>query len=203
MIAALMPSPIGHVMAGVAAAWTADLIPGDREWRSAPATAGWYARAGGGFTVVCGALAAAPDLDLFFGGHRTMTHSLVAAAVVGLCAGAVAAATRRPIARVALTCALAYATHLLLDVLEADPFPPEGIQLLWPFSRDWFISGWNVFEYTERRHLFSAFSLSQNAKALVREAGILGPIAIATWLVRVKALAGLSTELACGDHPTQ
>jgi hypothetical protein len=60
MIAALMPSPIGHVVAGVAAAWTADLIPGDREWRSAPGTAGWYARAGGGLTVVCGALAAAP-----------------------------------------------------------------------------------------------------------------------------------------------
>jgi hypothetical protein len=198
-----MPSPIGHVLAGVAAVWAADLIPGDREWRSAPATAGWYARAGGGFTVVCGALAAAPDLDLFFGGHRTITHSLTAAAVVGLCAGAAAAATRRPIARIALTSALAYATHLLLDVLGADPVPPEGIQLLWPFSHDWFISGWNVFEHTERRHPFSTLSLGQNAKALVREVGILGPIVAMTWLVRVKALAGLSTELAGRDHPTQ
>jgi membrane-bound metal-dependent hydrolase YbcI (DUF457 family) len=132
-----------------------------------------------------------------------MTHSLAAAAVVGLCAAAVAGATRRPIARIALTCALAYATHLLLDVLGADPVPPEGIQLLWPFSRHWFISGWNVFEHTERRHLFSAFSLGQNAKALVREVEILGPIAMMTWLVRVKALAGLSTELARRDHPTQ
>jgi membrane-bound metal-dependent hydrolase YbcI (DUF457 family) len=198
-----MPSPIGHLLAGVAAAWTADLVPGNRDWRSAPVTAGWYARAGGGFTAVCGALAAAPDLDLFFGGHRTVTHSLTAAVVVGLCAAAAAAATRRPIARVALTCTLAYATHLLLDLLGADPVPPEGIQLLWPFSRAWFISGWNVFEHTERRHLFSAFSLDENAKAIFREVLILVPVAAMTWLVRVKALAGLSTELARRDHPTQ
>jgi membrane-bound metal-dependent hydrolase YbcI (DUF457 family) len=132
-----------------------------------------------------------------------MTHSLVAAAVVGLCAGVIAATTRRPITRIALTCALAYATHLVLDLLGADPVPPEGIQLLWPFSHDWFISGWNIFEHTERRHLFSAFSLGQNAKAIFREVAILGPIVIVTWLVRVKALTGLSTELARRDHSAQ
>jgi hypothetical protein len=114
-----------------------------------------------------------------------------------------AAATRRPIARIALTCALAYATHLVLDLLGADPFPPEGIQLFWPFSREWFISGWNVFEGTERQHVFSALSLGQNAKAIVREVAILGPIVIMTWLVRVKALAGFSTELARRDHSTE
>jgi membrane-bound metal-dependent hydrolase YbcI (DUF457 family) len=130
-----------------------------------------------------------------------MTHSLVAAAVVGLCSGAIAAVTKRPIARVALTCTLAYSTHLLLDLLGADPVPPEGIQLLWPFSRAWFISGWDVFEHTERRHLLSAFSLGQNAKAILREVVILVPVAALVWLVRVKALAGLSTEPARRDHP--
>ena len=64
MIGARMPSPIGHALAGVAAAWTVDLIPGDRAWRTAPASASWYRRAGDGLTLRCAALGAAPDLDL-------------------------------------------------------------------------------------------------------------------------------------------
>jgi len=29
-----MPSPIGHALAGLTAAWIADLVPGDRDWRT-------------------------------------------------------------------------------------------------------------------------------------------------------------------------
>ena len=198
-----MPSPIGHMLAGVATAWAADLVPGDRSSKTARSEAGWYERVGGGLTVVCAALAAAPDLDLLFGVHRTMTHSLSAVAVVALCAVAAAATTKRPVARVALTCTLAYATHIVLDLLAADPGMPRGIQLLWPFSRAWFYSGLDIFPSTERNNILSAFAITKNATALVREVAILGPILIVAWLVRVKALAGLSTELAGRNHPTQ
>ena len=160
-----MPSPIGHALAGVAAAWTADLIPGRRAWRTAPSTAPWYQRAGDGLTLVCAALAASPDLDLFLHRHRTVTHSIGAAVFVALVAAAIAAKRSRPIARVALMCAGAYFTHLLLDWMAADTYPPYGIQALWPFSQSWYISGWDIFGQTARLHLMAAEEIVQNVKA--------------------------------------
>jgi len=196
MIGLPMPSPIGHALAGVAVAWTADLIPGDRAWRTVPDTGTWYQRAGGGLTLLCAGLAAAPDLDLAFAAHRTMTHSLLAAVCVGALAAAIAADTRRPIARIALMCAAAYGSHLLLDWLGADDFPPRGIQALWPISYEWFISNADVFRQTARHEIFTRPVILKNVQAIVQELAILGPIAIAVWLARVKALAGLTPHVA-------
>src|SRR5262245_66413879 len=128
-----MPTPIGHALAGVAAAWIADLVPGDRAWRMAPASASWYERAGNGLTVAGALLAVSPDLDLvwlpwFPRQHRTMTHSIGAVILVGLFAAAIAINKHRPAARLALMCAAAYATHLLLDWLGVDNYPPRGVQ---------------------------------------------------------------------------
>src|SRR4051812_32920559 len=86
-----MPTPIGHAMAGVAAAWIADLIPGDRAWRIAPPFASWYQRAGGALTAGCAALAVLADIDLAWlplspRSHRTITHSIGAVLLVGLAA---------------------------------------------------------------------------------------------------------------------
>src|SRR3981081_1184563 len=98
MMAGLMPSPIGHALAGIAVAWTADLVPGDRAWRMAPKTAPLYRRAGNGVTLLCAGLGAAPDLALAFSGvHRTVTHSITAVLAIGLCAAALAAAAKRPV----------------------------------------------------------------------------------------------------------
>src|SRR5436190_7960423 len=77
-----MPSPFGHSIAGLAVAWAADLVPGDRAWRAAPASASWYHRAGNGLSVACALLAMTPDLDLGFTRHRTYTHSIGAVIVV-------------------------------------------------------------------------------------------------------------------------
>src|SRR5258706_15440046 len=85
-----MPSPFGHSLAGLAVAWAADLLPGDRAWRAAPASASWYRRAGNGLTTACAVLAMAPDLDLAFTRHRTYTHSVGAVVIVGLVAAAFA-----------------------------------------------------------------------------------------------------------------
>lgn len=198
-----MPSPIGHAMAGIAAAWVADLVPGHRAWRTAPETATWLARAGNGFTMLCAAFAASPDLDLLFQRHRTVTHSVGAVAVIGLVAALAAARKRWPVARVSVMCAAAYATHLLLDWLCGDRTPPYGLQMLWPFSNAWYISGWELFRPTARLQLFTIDVMRINALAIAQEIVILAPLLAALWLIRVKALAGLATQVARRDHAPQ
>jgi membrane-bound metal-dependent hydrolase YbcI (DUF457 family) len=199
-----MPSPIGHALAGIAVAWGADLFPGNRAWRTASRTAAWYARAGNGLTLACVALAVAPDLDLFFRGfHRSITHSFVSVGVVAAVAGLAAARARLPVARIACMCAGAWATHMLLDWLAADPSSPKGIQALWPFNDTWFISEWEIFPGTERRRIFSASSIRLNLATLVRELALMMPLVLGLWLVRVKTLAGFSSELARRHHPAE
>ena len=198
-----MPSPIGHALAGVAVAWTADLVPGDRAWRTAPATSTWCRRAGGGLTLICAGLGAAPDLDLAFTAHRTATHSFSAVMVVAVAAAAIAAGAGRPIARVTLMCAAAYGSHLLLDWLGADFYPPRGLQLLWPFNHEWYISGLDLFRQTARLRIFTRGPMLTNVRAILQELAILGPIVAALWLVRVKALAGLAAKVSGRDHPPQ
>jgi hypothetical protein len=200
MLQARMPSPIGHALAGVTAAWTADLVPGERAWRTAGPTASWFKRAGGGLTLICAVLAASPDLDLLFHSHRTVSHSVGAAIFIALFAAAMAANSSRPIVRVTLMCAAAYLTHLLLDWLAADSTPPYGILALWPFSNAWYISNLDIFRQTARRFFFTAPTIRQNALTVAQEVAILGPITWGVWLVRVKALAGLSAKLSRGDH---
>ena len=195
-----MPSPFGHSLAGLAVAWAADLLPGDRAWRAAPASASWYRRAGNGLTAACAVLAMAPDLDLAFTRHRTYTHSVGAVVIVGLVAALIAKKAR---SRVALMCAAAYASHLLLDWLGVDLYPPLGLQALWPFDSGWYISGLDWFRQTRREQLFTWPVIEQNLRAIAQERAILVPIAAALWLVRVKSLAGLAPEQARGDHPAQ
>ncbi len=198
-----MPSPIGHALAGIAVAWTADLVPGNRAWRTAPERAPWFQRAGGGLTLACAALGAAPDLDLLFVAHRTVTHSVGAVFFVGLFCAALAANAHRPIARVALMCAAAYASHLLLDWLGTDYYPPRGIQLLWPINSEWYVSGIDVFRQTARLRILTRGPLMTNVRAIAQEIAVLGPTVVASWLVRVKALAGLAPEVSRRDHPSQ
>jgi len=195
-----MPSPIGHALAGVAAAWTADLVPGRRAWRTAPAAASFYLRGGGALTLACAALAVAPDLDLLFGTHRTVTHSVGAVFFVGLFAAAMAANAGRPILRVAMMCAAAYGSHLLMDWLGADQRAPFGIQALWPFDRGWYISSLGIFRKTVRLLFAPDVVLRENAWTVGREIAILGPIVAGLWLVRVKALARLSAQLSRRHH---
>src|SRR5947208_1074847 len=198
-----MPTSIGHALAGAAAAWSIDLVPGRRAWRTAPPDASWYRRAGDGLTLVCAGLGAMPDADLLFRLHRTFSHSSGAAIFVGVLAGVVAAFMKRPIMRIAAMCAAAYGTHLLLDWLAVDLMPPYGIQALWPFSDAWYISPWIVFRQIERARLVSAATLRLNALAVAQELVVLAPIAIVTWLIRVKTLARLAAQMSGGDHPAE
>ena len=190
MMTPRMPSPIGHALAGVAVAWTADLVDGRR---SSPR-----------LVATCAGLAMLPDVDLLVPGfHRTATHSISAAVVVFIIAAAVTEQVTHHGWRTAVLCALAYASHVLLDWLGADRFPPRGIQMLWPFSHRWLISDWDVFRQTVRQHFLTAPIIWQNVIAVAQEIAILLPIVLVLWLVRVKAASRFPTELAGRDHPAQ
>jgi inner membrane protein len=209
-----VPSPIGHVLAGAAVVYAGDAIDRRRSPTSLVAT--------------CALLGAVADLDLLLPGyHRSFTHSLTAVAFIFIVAAAVTGEVTRLRAsrfllrasrfggqaggrgggqarwRVALICACAYASHLLLDWLGSDRLPPHGLQVFWPFVKRYFMSGLDVFAETERRHPFSGPTIVQNLWAAAQEVVILAPITGALWLVRVKALARLPAELPRGDHAPQ
>lgn len=175
-----MPSPIGHALAGVAVAWT-----GDRR-----------------LTLVCAGLGVLPDIDLLFpAAHRSYSHSLTAVLVVTIVAAAVTGKVTRW--RTALVCGAAYASHLLLDWLGADTRAPFGIQLLWPLSDRWFISGWDIFRVTTRFEMFTVEAMRRNATAIAQEIAILVPILVIVWLIRVKPAARFPPELSRRDHPAK
>jgi membrane-bound metal-dependent hydrolase YbcI (DUF457 family) len=200
---ARMPSPFGHALAGVLTVWAADLLPGPRVSPATTQHAPRLDHASHGLAVTCAGLAAAPDLDLLFAGHRTITHSIGAVIVVGAAAAVIAVRLKRPILRIGVICAAAYASHLLLDWMAVDQTFPRGLQLLWPFSHRWYISDWNIFSPTERRHIFTGAVMQQNAITIAQEMAILGPFLAAAWLIRIKALARLPSEMPRGDHAPQ
>jgi membrane-bound metal-dependent hydrolase YbcI (DUF457 family) len=188
MIAARMPSPIGHMLAGVGVAWTAEAVTR----RPVPPRT----------VLTCALLGALPDADLLGPGmHRTATHSLTAVLAVFIVAAALTGQVTRW--RMAALCASAYASHLLLDSLGVDNFPPRGIQLFWPFSGRWYISNLDIFRQTARHYLWTAPVIRTNVLAIAQELAILGPILCVLWLVRVKALARLSPEVAGRNHPAK
>jgi inner membrane protein len=173
-----MPSPIGHTLAALAVRWIGR--PADSDPESAP-----RARLLGPLSLACVAVAVLPDLDLlFYPWHRSVTHSIGATFLVMIiAAGVTGKVTGRIAWRVVLVLGAAHASHILLDWLGVDQLPPRGIQALWPFSHDWYISNWDLFLPTERRNALSLASMLTNLRAVVSEVAILGPIALVAWLV--------------------
>lgn len=129
-----------------------------------------------------------PDLDLLLGDHRGISHSVGVAVVAGLVAFAI---TRRP--RWAIAVTLAWGSHILLDWLSNDTRPPLGVMALWPFTRDYYKAGIEIFPPVSRRYWESRFWL-YNLKALAVELLILLPVAaIVAWREIRGAFAGRRT----------
>ena len=167
-----MPSPIAHALAGVAAGWIVDPPP-RRDTRGAIQR-----------SIVFSALGMAADLDLLFGAHSGPTHGLGAAVLVGFAAWLCLRAFGRGSSRTtAGACALAYASHTLLDWLGTDSSPPIGIMALWPIGRDYYESHLHVFMAISRRYWLPGFWAS-NGRALVRELAILLPLAALVFFAR-------------------
>lgn len=168
-----MPSPVGHALAGFSIGIVA---------QSLPAASGASLR----IPLLAGFIAASPDLDLLIPHfHRTATHSLAATVfLIILTATVTGKVTGRIGWRVPLILGAAHASHVLLDWLGTDPFAPSGIQIFWPFNREFLISDWNFFPPTERRLLANPNALAINARALITELATLGLITGLVWFVR-------------------
>jgi membrane-bound metal-dependent hydrolase YbcI (DUF457 family) len=192
-----MPSPIGHILAGVATALGADIAA--PQPRSDPSRPALYPSSE---LLMCAALAAAPDLDLLYRRiHRTATHSVAAVVLVFIItAGLTGKVTRW---RTASVYALAWASHLLLDWLGTDWSVPRGVELLWPFSDRWFISGVDLFRQTTTRHLWTMPVLLANALTVAQEVAIMLPVVLLLWLVRIKTAPRLAPKLSRSHHPAE
>jgi inner membrane protein len=171
----------------------------------AGATVAWAIdpRADRRLTLTAAALAAAPDLDLLLGlvlpiHHRTITHSVAAVAAVTIVTMVVTGKVNR-----AAACGCAAASHLLLDWLQIDRVAPYGLQALWPFSHQFYLSGLDWFRGTARTNIFSPAAMMTNAKAIVQEIGILGPIVGLVYLVRIKPASRFAPEVAGRNHPAE
>jgi inner membrane protein len=173
-----MPSPVGHVLGGIAAGLLAGAQgPG-------PTASGSRDQRRFQQLALFGLLGAAPDVDLLFGTHSTYTHSIGAVAVVGIIAW-LATGRRRP--RFACAAAAAWGSHLLLDWLGADTTPPLGIMALWPVTADFYQSPVSVFQAISRRYWLPEFYW-YNARGVLRELLILGPL---VWLTARRASRAL------------
>ena len=147
-----MPSPVGHALGGIAAG--VPIIGRSR------AAMWWLAVIG-----------TAADLDLLIGAHRGISHSIGAALAAGLIAWFI---TRS--ARWGAAAAVAWGSHVLLDWLGADTWPPLGIPALWPFSSAYYQSPVSIFPSVSRQYWLGARFISFNVKALAVELVILLPL---------------------------
>jgi len=151
-----MPSPVGHALGGIAIGWQASP-------RQNLQTA-----------VVLAAVAIAPDLDLVFGTHREISHSIGAAIAAGIVA---LVATRSP--RWGAAVALSWASHVLLDWLSNDTRPPIGVMALWPITRDYYKAAIEIFPPVSRKYWESRFWI-YNLRAVVMELVLVGPLCLLT-----------------------
>ena len=182
-----MPSPAGHLLAGVAVAWAAEAARGRRG--AGPAD-GATPRLFTPLALACAALALAPDLDILLATHRTVTHSIGAVALTALVSGAVARAVGSPAAATGALCGLTVASHIVLDWLGRDSNTPRGVMALWPISTAYFYSGVDLFAEVSRRYWKPDEFIVGNAYSVAREILILGPIAAAAfWLRRGRRMS--------------
>ncbi|MGC4083477.1 MAG: metal-dependent hydrolase [Vicinamibacterales bacterium] len=163
-----MPSPLGHFLAGLSVGIATDSQPPPaRRPLSSYATP---------FSLLAVAMAAAPDIDLMVPDaiephfHRTATHSITAVVLLFIVSMFVTGQVTPQVNRwrVSAILALAWATHLLMDWLGADPSIPSGIQLLWPFSERTSSRGSDWFPAIER-DIHASHFLVQNTTAAIVE----------------------------------
>jgi membrane-bound metal-dependent hydrolase YbcI (DUF457 family) len=148
-----MPSPVGHALGGIAA--------GVR-------FTGYSRRA----LWILAAVGGAADLDLLVGAHRAVSHSLGAVVIAGFAAWLVGRSWRWGAAA-----ACAWGSHVVLDWLAADTWPPLGIQALWPFTDAYYKAPLTIFPSVSRQYWLGARFVHFNAVALGVELLILFPIA--------------------------
>jgi membrane-bound metal-dependent hydrolase YbcI (DUF457 family) len=176
-----MPTPVGHVLGGLAAAFLADST--GRRHQLSPA-----------LLIASAAVAVAPDLDLLVGSHRTYTHSVGAVLVVGLTSWLVARGRVPNATRAAAILMAAYSSHLVVDWTGKDTSTPPGLMIAWPFSSAFYVSGWNLFGEVSRRYWLPEEFVFGNVAALAWEVLVLAPILLLAWAVWSKRTLQTNNE---------
>lgn len=128
-----MPTPIGHMLAGAA---VGILMSSEKSVRRG-AFVGALAGVAADFDFVPGIVIGAPGRF-----HHAATHSVTFALLAGLLAMLVAKNSRF---HWAMLVSLAYASHLILDLVTFDDSAPHGIPVLWPLSTAYFQSPFTLF----------------------------------------------------------
>jgi membrane-bound metal-dependent hydrolase YbcI (DUF457 family) len=161
-----MPSPVGHALGGLAAGWLLQpRAPQPSRLLSAQ-----------NLTLIV--LAVVPDLDLLTTIHRGITHSIGAAATVGVLAWLLGHGPGR--ARTAAAAFAACGSHVVLDWMGVDTWAPFGVPALWPLSDAYLQSPWQPFAAVSRRFNGPGPFWQMNALAVGREIVILLPL---LWVV--------------------
>jgi membrane-bound metal-dependent hydrolase YbcI (DUF457 family) len=128
-----MATPLGHVLAGYAVSGFAG---------------GTRHREHVYLTLACVFAAVAPDLDVVPGllvgqpvlFHGDLMHSAGFGLLICLIISVAFYKRGHTFSQVFALCAIAYGSHLLLDILGPDKRPPYGIPVLWPLSTTPFLS---------------------------------------------------------------
>jgi membrane-bound metal-dependent hydrolase YbcI (DUF457 family) len=163
-----MPTPVGHALGGLAAAFLAG--PAARQVRMSPPIL-WASAA----------MAVAPDIDIVFGGHRSYTHSIGAAALVAAITWLLVRRSANGSSTTVIITA-AFSSHLLLDWLGKDTSPPGGLMLLWPVTSTYFVSGLDLFGEVSRRYWLPREFIAGNLEAVGWEVITLVPLVLLTWV---------------------
>ncbi len=146
--------------------------------------------------LICGvAIGNLPDIDLIFGSfvgnpnryHHLWTHSLAFCIVTGiLCGCGYWLLRRRNGFIVGGIIFLVTLSHIVLDYFTKDTNSVKGIQLLWPLSKNFYISPLLIFWEIHKSSTNSTFIQSllcwHNLWAIFIEIAILGPIQILLWI---------------------
>ena len=178
-----MPTPIGHALGGLAVAFMVDSVTRRQQLTPALLTA-------------AAAVAVAPDLDLLIGSHRTYTHSIGAVIFVGLATWVLSRGRWASPVRSAAMLMAAHGSHLVLDWMGKDTSIPPGLTIAWPFSSEFYVSGWNVFHEVSRRYWRYQEFIFGNIAALAWELVLLSPLLILAW-------AAWSKRTLEGARPTR
>lgn len=183
-----MPSPVGHTIAGLCG-----FIVFQK--KAAPCQWIWVLL----FSVF---IANLPDVDMLPGlligdirsFHHQGMHSVTAAVLAGLLAAILAGQWKLNSMVWGLWGGSIYFSHVFLDLLVNDPSPPFGAQLLWPFSKAYFISPLTPFarfDYfdPELGMLRAVFTLD-NFGTVLREVILMTPLIGLTWYIRKYGYGG-------------
>jgi membrane-bound metal-dependent hydrolase YbcI (DUF457 family) len=170
-----MPTPIGHSLAGYAAARLTRVQLGSNERR---------------LFVIAAAFGILPDVlgqitERFEGAaQHGFSHSIAAMLLVSLLAAAVAWRAGWRFWPVLLFVGAAYGSHLVADLLRPPMGPTSGEQLFWPLPPRYAID-LNILPHVPARRLIrSPAGLAVMSAFVLREVLVLAPIAFACHFIR-------------------